>query len=109
MPPLQGLGGNTALRDAALLRHHLVQADRRRSDVVDAIHAYESDTLRYGFRAVKRSVEMSNAVASTNVPSRLAFRAALRIADRLPWLHHRLFNRPTVDAPLEAAASTVAA
>jgi 2-polyprenyl-6-methoxyphenol hydroxylase-like FAD-dependent oxidoreductase len=108
MTPLQGLGGNTALRDAATLRHHLVQADRGRRDLVDAIHAYESAMLEYGFDAAKRSLEVSNAVASTNVPSRLAFRAALRIADRLPWLHRRMFNRPTLDLPAEHLATAIA-
>lgn len=62
--------------------------------------------LGYGFDAVKRSLEVSNAVASTNVPSRLAFRAALRIADRVPWLHRKMFNRPTLDLPAEEAAAT---
>lgn len=109
MAPLQGLGGNTALRDAAVLRHHLVQVERGRSDVMESIHAYESAMLAYGFDAVKRSLEVSQAVASTNVPSRLAFRAALGVADRLPWLHRRMFNRPVVDVPLgEVDAAVVA-
>src|SRR6266851_515108 len=42
MTPLQGLGGNTALRDAAVLRYHLVEADRGRSGLLSALHAYES-------------------------------------------------------------------
>jgi salicylate hydroxylase len=104
MTPLQGLGGNTALRDAAVLRYHLVEADRGRTGLVSAIHAYESAMLEYGFEAVQRSLEVSNAVTSTNGLGRLAFRGVLRAADRLPWLHRRLFERPVVDVPSAAEA-----
>jgi hypothetical protein len=80
-------------------RFHLVEADRGRSGLLPAIHAYESAMLEYGFDAVRRSLEVSNAVTSTNVLGRMAFRGVLRAADRLPWLHQRLFERPVVDLP----------
>jgi 2-polyprenyl-6-methoxyphenol hydroxylase-like FAD-dependent oxidoreductase len=107
MTPLQGLGGNTALRDAAVLRYHLVEADRGWDELVSAIHAYESGMLEYGFDAVQRSLQVSNAVTSSNVVGRTAFRVALRAADRLPWLHQRLFERPVVELPSAASASIV--
>lgn len=100
MTPLQGLGGNTALRDAAVLQYHLVEIDRGRSELLSALHAYESAMLEYGFDAVQRSLQVSNAVTSTNVVGRMAFRVVLRAADRLPWLHQRLFARPVADLPL---------
>jgi 2-polyprenyl-6-methoxyphenol hydroxylase-like FAD-dependent oxidoreductase len=106
MTPLQGLGGNTALRDAAMLRHHLVEADRGRSGLLSAIHAYESAMLEYGFDAVHRSLQVSNAVTSTNVVGRTAFRVVLRAAARLPWLHQRLFERPAVDLPTAPSAES---
>jgi salicylate hydroxylase len=106
MTPLQGLGGNTALCDAAVLRHHLVEADRGWRGLLSAIHAYESAMLEYGFDAVQRSLQVSNAVTSTNVVGRTAFRVVLRAADRLPWLHQRLFERPAVDLPPAPSAES---
>jgi 2-polyprenyl-6-methoxyphenol hydroxylase-like FAD-dependent oxidoreductase len=99
MTPLQGLGGNTALRDAALLSQQLCAVERHQTDLLSAIHAYETAMLAYGFDAVQRSLQVSNAVASSNVLGRMAFRAVLRTADRLPWLKRRMFERPHVDLP----------
>jgi 2-polyprenyl-6-methoxyphenol hydroxylase-like FAD-dependent oxidoreductase len=94
MTPLQGLGGNTALRDAALLGQHLADVEHGRAELRAALHAYESVMLDYGFDAVERSLRVSEGVASTSVPGRLAFRAVLRTADRVPWLRERMFARP---------------
>jgi len=94
MTPLQGLGGNTALRDAALLRNHLVEAEHS-GNVVDAVRAYEAAMRAYGSAAVQKSLQVSNAIGSTNVLGRLAFRLVLRASDVLPPLRHALFPRPT--------------
>ena len=94
MTPLQGLGGNTALRDAALLCQQLVEADRGVIELHTAIGAYESAMRQYGFEAVQRSLDISNAVASTNTFGRVAFRTVLRVANTQPWLHRKLFQRP---------------
>jgi hypothetical protein len=67
--------------------------------LVAAINAYETAMLEYGFDAVERSLQVSSSVTSANAFGRLAFRAVLRAADRLPWLHQRLFDRPVVDLP----------
>jgi 2-polyprenyl-6-methoxyphenol hydroxylase-like FAD-dependent oxidoreductase len=99
MPPLQGLGGNTALRDAAVLCHHLIEADRGRADLLAALHSYESAMLEYGFEAVRRSVQVTDGVASTSTLGRFAFRSVLRAADRFPPLHGALFHRPPSDVP----------
>ena len=95
MTPLQGLGGNTALVDAASLGHHLTEVDRGHTDLFTAIGEYEAGMRDYGFEAVRRSLQVSNSVASTNVFGRIAFTTVLRAADALPWLHHMLFRRPT--------------
>jgi 2-polyprenyl-6-methoxyphenol hydroxylase-like FAD-dependent oxidoreductase len=42
MTPLQGLGGNTALVDAALLAQQLVEVDRGRLTIAEAIGSYEA-------------------------------------------------------------------
>ncbi|MBV9356156.1 MAG: FAD-dependent monooxygenase [Chloroflexi bacterium] len=98
MTPLQGLGGNTALRDAALLGQQLADVEHGRTELRAALHAYESVMLEYGFDAVQRSLRVSEGVVSTSVPGRLAFRAVLRTADRVPWLRERVFARPHATA-----------
>jgi 2-polyprenyl-6-methoxyphenol hydroxylase-like FAD-dependent oxidoreductase len=105
MTPLQGLGGNTALVDAALLGQQLVDVSQGRRSVQAAIGSYEASMRQYGFDAVQLSLQISNAVASTSVVGRIAFRTVLRLADQLPWLHRKMFQRasllPEVNADLE--------
>jgi len=96
MTPLQGLGGNMALLDAALLCKRLVDADRGRMELLSAIAAYEAHMRQYGFDAVRRSLQVSNSVASGNMLGRLMFRSVLRAADVLPWLSQMLFRRPSL-------------
>jgi 2-polyprenyl-6-methoxyphenol hydroxylase-like FAD-dependent oxidoreductase len=108
MTPLQGLGGNTALVDAALLAQQLIDVERRHLDVREAIGAYEASMRQYGFDAVQLSLQISNSVASNNIAGRVAFRTVLRAADQLPWLHRKMFRRqsllPEVNAELETAS-----
>lgn len=63
MPPLQGQGGSTALRDAALLARKLASADLRDMELLDAIHEYESAMLVYGFEAVHAAKRMASMIA----------------------------------------------
>ncbi|MEQ4715041.1 hypothetical protein [Nonomuraea sp. B19D2] len=50
MTPARGIDADTALRDAALLTRHLAAADR---PLLEAIGAYESEMISYGFAAVR--------------------------------------------------------
>jgi 2-polyprenyl-6-methoxyphenol hydroxylase-like FAD-dependent oxidoreductase len=52
MPPFGAHGGNTALRDAALLGHNLVEAMTNGTPVEEAIAAYQDEMVPYAFRAV---------------------------------------------------------
>ncbi|MGA5300152.1 FAD-dependent oxidoreductase [Nucisporomicrobium flavum] len=52
MPPFGAHGGNTALRDAALLGHRLVEAHANGTPVEEAIAAYQDEMVPYAFRAV---------------------------------------------------------
>lgn len=56
MPPVGGLGGNTALRDADLLRQKLIEVRDGGAALVPAIHEYEAAMLKYGFEAVRKAL-----------------------------------------------------
>ena len=99
MTPLQGLGGNTALRDAAVLTQHLVAADRGQRSLTDAIGAYEREMRQYGFEAVQRSLQVSESVATTNTVGRIAFRTVLNTVNAVPPLGNVLFKRPSEFEP----------
>ncbi|WJK41367.1 FAD-dependent monooxygenase [Solwaraspora sp. WMMA2056] len=52
MPPFGAQGGNTALRDAALLGRKLVEARASGTQVEEAIAAYQDEMAHYAFQAV---------------------------------------------------------
>ncbi|MCM4082361.1 FAD-dependent oxidoreductase [Paractinoplanes hotanensis] len=52
MPPFGAHGGNTALRDAALLGERLVEARAGGMSVEEAIAGYQDEMVPYAFRAV---------------------------------------------------------
>ena len=57
MPPFRGVGANTALRDAALLRRKLVDAATKGVPLVQAVGEYEAAMRDYGFEAVRTTLE----------------------------------------------------
>jgi salicylate hydroxylase len=108
MTPLQGLGGNTALVDAANLCQRLIDADRGRIDVRDAIGSYEAAMRRYGFEAVQRSLQVSSSVASTNAFGRFAFRGVLSAVDKVPVLRDAMFRRQEMEIASPASQAAAA-
>jgi 2-polyprenyl-6-methoxyphenol hydroxylase-like FAD-dependent oxidoreductase len=74
MPPVGGMGGNTALQDASRLCHALAAADRSGQPLGVAIEAYQDEMLARGFATV-RGVRLYTALAISR--SRL-LRAAAR-------------------------------
>ncbi|MGC4847254.1 FAD-dependent oxidoreductase [Micromonospora sp. DT15] len=58
MPPFGAHGGNTALRDAALLGHKLVEARAAGVPVEEAIASYQDEMVRYAFRAVDTATRL---------------------------------------------------
>jgi 2-polyprenyl-6-methoxyphenol hydroxylase-like FAD-dependent oxidoreductase len=56
MPPVGGLGGNTALRDARLLCRTMGAVQRGEAPTVSAVRAYEAEMLDYGFAAVRTAL-----------------------------------------------------
>jgi salicylate hydroxylase len=75
MPPTRGIGGNTALRDAQLLCEQLIAACSGKQSLLAAIHSYETQMLKYGFAAVRSSMQ---ALQLHVADSRLMAKALLR-------------------------------
>jgi 2-polyprenyl-6-methoxyphenol hydroxylase-like FAD-dependent oxidoreductase len=92
MTPYQGIGANVALKDAVRLARALTAANRGERPLLEAIHDYETEMVRYGFRAVRRSLHaMHQSVTESRV--RLMFsRAVLRLINHVALLK-RLMTR----------------
>ncbi|WP_433066528.1 FAD-dependent oxidoreductase [Dactylosporangium sp. CS-033363] len=83
MTPGQGVGANTALRDA----HNLVLALTSGRPLPAAVGDYEREMLAYGFAAVEASKKQSS-LAEGRV-ALAAQRTFLRATDRIPFLKRR--------------------
>jgi 2-polyprenyl-6-methoxyphenol hydroxylase-like FAD-dependent oxidoreductase len=70
MTPGRGVGANTALRDASLLRSKLVDVQRNALPLIPAVAEYETEMLRYGFDAVVRSLSAPFMRLVRETPSR---------------------------------------
>ena len=92
MTPFRGIGANTALRDAVLLRDTLVGAGRGERDVLAALAHYEREMIGYGFAAVRASLANMKRLHARSPVSRLATRAFFRLADSSPWLRKRTID-----------------
>src|SRR5262249_5604352 len=62
MTPFLGLGGSSALRDAGLLRHELIEVHRGIRTPTMAIHQYERAMINDGFAAVRRSARFGRII-----------------------------------------------
>jgi 2-polyprenyl-6-methoxyphenol hydroxylase-like FAD-dependent oxidoreductase len=77
MPPTGAHGGNTALRDAALLAGQLRDAAGTSAPLEQAIAAYQETMLEYAFKEVARSTAMLKRSSLTNPLLRFAMLRAL--------------------------------
>jgi 2-polyprenyl-6-methoxyphenol hydroxylase-like FAD-dependent oxidoreductase len=92
MTPYRGIGANVALKDAVRLRRALTAANFGECPLLDVLHAYETEMMDYGFRAVRASL---NAMEQAMPDSRLRLamsRAFLRTVNRVPRLKQRMFR-----------------
>jgi 2-polyprenyl-6-methoxyphenol hydroxylase-like FAD-dependent oxidoreductase len=92
MTPMAGVGANTALRDAGVLRRALIEVVAGRRTPVDAIADYEREMRDYANRAIGMSLRNArNAGSDTRLP-RQAFRTMLRVAQAVPPIKRVLFS-----------------
>jgi 2-polyprenyl-6-methoxyphenol hydroxylase-like FAD-dependent oxidoreductase len=78
MPPVGGLGGNMALRDAYALAHTLTDVQHGVMPLLPAIQAYEAGMRKHGFAAVRAALGYTQLVITNNRIERFAFRAWFR-------------------------------
>jgi 2-polyprenyl-6-methoxyphenol hydroxylase-like FAD-dependent oxidoreductase len=90
MTPMGGIGANTALRDADLLRRQLIAVACGQQDLRPALRAYEEQMRDYGFDAVQRSLRNAQIAGSASRLGRRAFRTVLRVVGALPPLRRRM-------------------
>jgi 2-polyprenyl-6-methoxyphenol hydroxylase-like FAD-dependent oxidoreductase len=89
---MAGIGANTALRDADLLRRQLIAVASGERDLIPALHEYEEQMLDYGFAAVKRSLNNARQAGATSRLARGAFRTVLRVVSAVPPLRRLMIN-----------------
>jgi 2-polyprenyl-6-methoxyphenol hydroxylase-like FAD-dependent oxidoreductase len=97
MTPGRGAGANTALRDAALLGELLIEVDGGRKSLVDAVHHYETEMLRYSSEAVAESKKQMNSTDLIHRPMigrvlLALMRGAMRITNAVPALKRRILQ-----------------
>ncbi|WP_283134952.1 FAD-dependent oxidoreductase [Rhizohabitans arisaemae] len=94
MPPIGGLGGNTALRDARLLTRMLTAAHRGERELVPAIAAYEEQMREYGYAAVRSALaEKDQVLANTGAFGQIMLRTWFRICAKVGPLRRRTFRQ----------------
>jgi 2-polyprenyl-6-methoxyphenol hydroxylase-like FAD-dependent oxidoreductase len=93
MTPFRGIGANTALRDAVLLRDALAGADMGDRDVLAALADYEREMIGYGFAAVRASLANMKRLHARSPVSRLATKTFFRLADWSPWVRKRAIDK----------------
>ena len=95
MTPGRGAGANTALRDAALLLKRFTEVCHGEKLLVEAIHGYEAEMLRYSTEAVRDSKKQMDANDMIHKPvigriQLAAMRTMMRVVNVIPALKRRV-------------------
>jgi 2-polyprenyl-6-methoxyphenol hydroxylase-like FAD-dependent oxidoreductase len=91
MTPLQGMGANMALFDAAQLSKKLEEAATGNKDLKTAINEYETIMLKTGFKAVNTSLKYTQQAISNSRLSRMISRTWFRICNAVPLVKRMTF------------------
>jgi 2-polyprenyl-6-methoxyphenol hydroxylase-like FAD-dependent oxidoreductase len=91
MTPYRGVGGNIALKDAALLSSQLLQAHRGEKTLLHAIAEYEASMREYAFSAVADSLKaMKQFTGEKKNPAFSIFKTGMRVVNAMPKLKDKL-------------------
>jgi salicylate hydroxylase len=92
MTPYRGIGANTALQDAAVLRRQLRAAHLGFNDLLQSIHDYEVQMIEYGFGAVNTSLRALKQSITGNEIEVMCRRTAYKAINSLPQLKQLVFS-----------------
>jgi 2-polyprenyl-6-methoxyphenol hydroxylase-like FAD-dependent oxidoreductase len=95
MPPVGGLGGNTALRDANLLCRTLRAVHCGEEPLLPAVHGYEAEMLDYGFAAVRTALRSQRRGLHSNRIAVAGAKTWFRVSNAVPLLKRK--NLPYVE------------
>ena len=91
MTPYRGVGGNIALKDAALLTSQLLQVHRGEKPLLHAIDEYEAAMREYAFAAVADSLKaMTQFTGEKKYPAFSLFKTGMRVVNAMPKLKNKL-------------------
>ena len=91
MTPYRGVGGNIALKDAALLSSQLLQVHRGEKPLLHAIGEYEASMREYAFAAVADSLKaMRQFTGEKKYPAFSLLKTGMRVANVMPKLKRKL-------------------
>jgi len=91
MTPYRGIGGNIALKDAALLSSQLLQVHRGERPLLHAIAEYEASMREYAFAAVADSLKaMKQFTGEKKYPAFSIFKTGMRVVNAMPKLKSKL-------------------
>jgi 2-polyprenyl-6-methoxyphenol hydroxylase-like FAD-dependent oxidoreductase len=91
MTPYRGVGGNIALKDAALLSSQLLQVHRGEKPLLDAVAEYEASMREYAFAAVADSLKaMKQFTGEKKYPAFSIFKTGMRVVNAVPRLKSKL-------------------
>jgi 2-polyprenyl-6-methoxyphenol hydroxylase-like FAD-dependent oxidoreductase len=91
MTPYRGVGGNIALKDAALLSSQLLRVHRGEKPLLHAIADYEASMREYAFAAVADSLKaMKLFTGEKKYPAFSIFKTGMRMANAMPKLKSKL-------------------
>jgi 2-polyprenyl-6-methoxyphenol hydroxylase-like FAD-dependent oxidoreductase len=86
MPPVGGLGGNAALRDAHVLCRTLAHIERGPADLAVALRSVEAEFRTTGYAALRKAVKTQRSGLNAGWLGVAGARAFLRTAQRIPAL-----------------------
>jgi 2-polyprenyl-6-methoxyphenol hydroxylase-like FAD-dependent oxidoreductase len=93
MTPYRGIGGNIALKDAALLVTKLAGANKGEKPTIDAIAEYEASMREYAFAAVEDSRRaMEQFTGEKKAPVFPMIKAGMRLVNVMPTLKKKLMR-----------------
>jgi 2-polyprenyl-6-methoxyphenol hydroxylase-like FAD-dependent oxidoreductase len=92
MPPVGGMGGNTALRDASLLCRALAAVQRGEIELASAMHTYEAEMLKYGFAKVRETLLMLRMATIRSRIIRAITRTFFWLCGAVPLLRRAIFQ-----------------